>query len=96
MKKIYAQIADDQFEKLIRIAEKYNFRSKYELVTWVTQCFLRRVQEDESPGQPDDPLQHELYEMFDGYQNHENKLMFTNPDKHYEMSEQEQFKHGLR
>ena len=62
MKIINTKITQEQLSRLDGIIKKYNFKSRYKLLLYLVECFLKVADPH-----PDDSVPVELEEMFDGY-----------------------------
>ena len=61
---IKTEIPKEYMERLDEIVEKYNFRSRYQLLQYLVKCFIRVA--DPKPDDVVVPM--DIEEMFEGYQ----------------------------
>lgn len=67
--KVQSYISKDDNDALERIVKKYNFRSRYQVIKYLIDCFLRIA----DPEKPNEPMPQEIEDMFEGYTNAESR-----------------------
>lgn len=61
---IKTEIPKEYMKRLDEIVEKYNFRSRYQLLQYLVKCFVRVA----DPQPDDEVVPMDIEEMFEGYQ----------------------------
>lgn len=61
---IKTEIPKEYMIRLDEIVEKYNFRSRYQLLQYLVKCFIRVA----DPQPDDEVVPMDIEEMFEGYQ----------------------------
>jgi hypothetical protein len=67
--KVQSYISKDDNDALERIVKKYNFKSRYQVIKYLIDCFLRIA----DPAKPKEPMPQEIEDMFEGYTNAESR-----------------------
>ena len=67
--KVQSYISKDDNDALERIVNKYNFKSRYQVIKYLIDCFLRIA----DPEKPKEPMPQEIEYMFEGYTNAESR-----------------------
>lgn len=67
--KVQSYISKDDNDALERIVKKYNFKSRYQVIKYLIDCFLRVA----DPAKPKEPMPQEIEDMFEGYTNAESR-----------------------
>lgn len=65
--KIQSYISKEDNDALERIVKKYNFKSRYQVIKYLIDCFLRVA----DPEKPKEPMPQEIEDMFERYTNAE-------------------------
>ena len=68
---IKTEVSVEYAKRLDEIVEKYNFRSRYQVLQYLVKCFIRVA----DPQPTDEVVPADIEEMFEGYQTY-NKLEF--------------------
>ena len=67
--KVQSYISKEDNDALERIVKKYNFKSRYQVIKYLIDCFLRVA----DPEKPNEPMPQEIEDMFEGYTNAESR-----------------------
>ena len=67
--KVQSYISKEDNDALERIVKKYNFKSRYQVIKYLIDCFLRIA----DPEKPKEPMPQEIEDMFEGYTNAESR-----------------------
>lgn len=57
------EISNDDAERLDRIIEEYNFKSRYQVLRYLTECFLKVADP-----RPEEIVNADIEEMFEGFE----------------------------
>ena len=68
---IKTEVSVEYAKRLDEIVEKYNFRSRYQVLQYLVKCFIRVA----DPKPDDEVVPADIEEMFEGYQTY-NKIDF--------------------
>lgn len=92
--KVWFRINSKDGKRLSEIAEKYGFKSRYELGQYIVACFLRVA--DPENDEDDTPVHDEIKEMFYDLSEAEKHFEFVKPKRRLPQHEIDELQGQLR